>query len=159
MLLLLFGYYKLGGFNPVKVELINTDDYHLLGRHFEGNYQSDTVRLYYNQMRDYVQKGTINGFPAIIYDQEPQGARRRAKSFIGVLLDEPTSIEGLENREINASQAIRVSKEAHISVMPNPDKIERLITSFATENQLTIGPFNIEIFHTENRLVIERPVK
>jgi 3D (Asp-Asp-Asp) domain-containing protein len=64
----------------------------------------------------------------------------------------------LTSKEITASVAIRISKEAHISVMPNPEKIHELIESFANEHRLKVGDLDIEIYHTHNRLVIERPV-
>jgi hypothetical protein len=42
--------------------------------------------------------------------------------------------------------------------MPNPDRIDRLIQAYAQANTLTVGESNIEIYHKNNRLVIERPI-
>lgn len=157
------GYYRMGGLNPVKVELVDVDNYQLLGRYFEGNYKSDTVAIYFNEMQDYLESGQINGDPVIIYYQEPEGVQGLSLIFVGIRVSEPGDKEKQEfshllNDEIIASSAIRVSKEGHISVMPNPEKIAKLIESFAEEKNLKIGEASIEIYQSQSRLVVERPV-
>lgn len=160
VIVLLFGYYKLGGFNPVQAELVQVNNYYLAGRNFQGSYKSDTVRVYFNEMRDYVQEGKVKGQPVIIYDQEPTGKRGHSAMFIGVRLtaQEPPGPD-LEIRPVAATRAIRISKDAHISVMPNPDKIGRKILRYAEENGLEMVGSSIEIYFPNNRLVIEQPVK
>ena len=69
-----------------------------------------------------------------------------------------SSHEDLEKREIPAKRSIRVSKDAHIAVMPNPDRIDRLIQAYAQDEDLTASELNIEIYYHNNRLVIERPI-
>ncbi len=157
------GYYRMGGLNPVKVELVEVDSYNLLGRYFEGSYKSDTVAIYFNEMQDYIESGRITGDPVIIYYQEPEGVLGLSRIFVGIRLSELGNTEKQEfghllNDGIQASSAIRVSKEAHISVMPNPEKIAKLIESFAEEHNLKIGTASIEIYQSQNRLVVERPV-
>ena len=104
--------------------------------------------------------GVLKGHPVIIYDQEPIGSSGKATSFIGIMLVEspPSPLDDLEEREIPAKRSVRVSKDAHISVMPNPDRIDRLIQAYAQANTLTVDELNIEIYHKNNRLVIERPI-
>ncbi|GJM29207.1 MAG: hypothetical protein DHS20C17_18420 [Cyclobacteriaceae bacterium] len=163
LLVLLFaGYYKLGGFNPVQVELVEVDNYHLAGRYFEGSYESDTVGMYFNQMKEVLGAGVVEGNPVIIYHHEPTDSSGLSMIFVGILLSD-TEIEPLPSRdliriEIDASTAIRVSKKAHISVMPNPDKIDKLIEAYARDHRVKIAALDIEIYHSDNRLVIERPV-
>ena len=110
-------------------------------------------------MRSLVLQSKVQGQPVIIYDQEPDGTRGFSRSFIGVVLTGNVSAPGhLENREISASHAIRVSKDAHISVMPKPEKIAKKIKDFsAQQGALLTGP-SIEIYMPNNRLVIEQPV-
>lgn len=158
------GYVILGGFRPVQISLVQVDNYYLLGRHFEGRYKSDTVGNYFSEMRAYLLDGIIKGSPVIIYDEEPGDRRGISKVFIGIKLTDISSLTDqkttgdLENREILASRAIRVSKDAHISVMPNPDRISRKIIQFSKENGLIIDGPCIEIYHSNDRLVIEQPV-
>jgi hypothetical protein len=160
LILLAFGYYRLGGLSPVLVETITVDNYHLVGRYFEATYKSDTIRAYFEEMKGYLKDGVLTGQPVIIYDQEPSGSRGKATGFIGIkLVESPSwSLDNLEKREIPAKRSIRVSKDAHISVMPNPNKIDRLISDYALTHALSIGDLNIEIYHPNNRLVIERPI-
>lgn len=159
LLLLFFGYYQLGGLNPLQVEMVRVDNYYLIGRYFQGNHQSDTIRLYFNEMNRYVEEGILSGHPAIIYDQEPEGTRGKSKSFIGILTKKPTSYGDLKQRQISATECIRVYKNSHISVMPNPAKIEKLIRSYAEEHGYELDEFNVEIYHPSSRLVIERPIR
>ncbi len=160
LILLAFGYYRLGGLNSIQIEIVTVDSYHLVGRYFEGNYKSDTIRIYFEEMKEYLKEGTLKGQPIIIYDQEPTGSPGKATSYIGVLLvgSPSSSLDNLEKREIPAKRSIRVSKDAHISVMPNPDRIDRMIQAYAQAKTLTVGELNIEIYYPNNRLVIERPI-
>jgi len=160
LILVAFGYYRLGGLNPVLVEIITVDNYYLVGRYFEATYKSDTIRAYFEEMKGYLNDSTLTGQPIIIYDQEPSGSRGKATGFIGIKLKESPSysLDDLEKREIPAKRSIRVSKDAHISVMPNPNKIDRLIKDYALTHALVVGDLNIEIYHPNNRLVIERPI-
>ncbi len=157
---LLIAFYQLGGFRPVVMELIPVYDYQLAGRYFNGSFRSDSIRIYFNQMSQLVQQNKLKGQPVIIYDQEPDGSRGLSKSFIGVLLRNEQGIPpDLEKREIFASNAIRLSKDAHISVMPKPHKIAERINDFCEQhNAQSFGP-SIEIYYPNNRLVIEQPVR
>lgn len=153
-------YYILGGFSPVTLELVRVNNYQLAGRYFEGSYRSDSIRIYFNEMKTLLQQGRLQGYPVIIYDQEPDGIRGISKSFIGIELSDNNSTPGnLEKREMKATEVIRISKDAHISVMPGPNNINKRITRFCQEHDVSpVGP-SIEIYHPNNRLVIEQPVR
>ena len=153
-------YYKLGGFSPVTLELVEVNNYHLAGRYFEGSFRSDTIRIYFDEMKSLLQQGRLEGSPVIVYDQEPDGIQGLSRSFIGIaLLDSETIPIDLDKREIMASTVIRVSKDAHISVMPNPTNITKKIARFCQEHHaVPVGP-SIEIYQPDNRLIIEQPVQ
>jgi len=78
------GYIRLGGLSPVQTELVQIDNYYLLGRSFEGRYKSDTVRNYFNEKQVHVQDGIVEEHPVIIYDKEPTGNRGISKIFVGI---------------------------------------------------------------------------
>lgn len=160
VILLAVVYYKLGGFNSLQVETIEVNNYHLVGRYFEGSYKRDTVGRYFEEMRSYLDTGILTGQLVIIYNQELIGKHGKTRSFIGIMLEQNllSSIDDLEKREIPAKGSIRVSKDAHIAVMPNPDRIDRLIQAYAKDEDLTASELNIEIYYDNNRLVIERPI-
>ena len=158
-------YIFLGGFSPVKISLVEVNNYYLLGRQFEGRYKSDTIGNFVREMRGYIQDGIIKGQPVIIYDREPGDIHGISLVFVGIKLTDTSVLNDdhqqtgeLRKREIMATQAIRVAKNAHISMMPNPDRISRKITQFSKENGLTIDGPCIEIYHSNDRLVIEQPV-
>ena len=161
ILLLTAGYYRLGGFNGLSLETITVNNYDLVGLYFEGSYKSDTVRAYFEKMKGFIDDDRVEGQVVIIYDQEPQGKRGYTKGFIGIRLIEPPliSLHSLEKRFIPTKRSVRISKDAHISVMPNPDKIDRLIIEYADSNDLELSSMNIELYYPNNRLVVERPIK
>ena len=78
------GYIKLGGLSLVQMELLQIDNYYLLGRPFEGRYKCDTVRNYFNEMQVHLQDGIVEEHPVIIYDKEPTGNREISKIVAGI---------------------------------------------------------------------------
>ena len=151
-------YYIKGGFNKVEVTLVEVENYRMIGRYFEGNYRGDTVRIIFEEMVAYLESQEAEGRPVIIYDQEPDSNGGKIKGFVGILTTYPTALPGLKEREVSASQSVRVQKDAHISMMPNPDKINELIESFASSQGVELESFNLEIYNPNNRLVVERPI-
>lgn len=149
----------LGGFKPLKVEVVPVQNYLFQGRSFEGSYQSDTLQQYFQEMKAFIAQADSKSPIIMIFDQEPQGKRGKVEGFIGVPVAE-RSLQGenWELREIPSREAIRVSKDCHSTLMPNPRKIETLIQEFLEENSRQIRPFNIEFYYPDNRLVIERPL-
>lgn len=152
-------YYLMGGFNPIIIKTVSVDNYYLIGKQFQGTYKSDTIQLYFSEMKTYLEQGTFEGPITIIYDQEPLGNRGYIKSFIGIrTLKAMTPSPGLIVRSIEASQAIQVSKECHSALMPNPHEIAKFIAEEAREKSVKSLSFNIEMYYPNNRLVIERPL-
>ena len=157
LLLLLAAYTYMGGFKPLKVERVAVNDYHLMGRSFAGSYRSDTIRMYFEEMRSLLDEAGRSDPIVIIYDQEPQGNKGIIKNFIGVFAtDKVYNATNLQIRQVIADSAIRVSKQCHPSLMPNPNKIDRLINDQGGTNSEIP---NIELYYPNNRLVIERPIK
>lgn len=153
-------YYWLGGFNPLQVELVPVDQIYLVGRYFEGRQQSDTIRRYFNEMKEYVQGDTYPGQLVIIYDQEPRGPSGQVKVFVGVRMQKPLkeAAGGLQLRTLEASRAIRISKASHSVVMPNPEDLNKLIADYAREQHLKLRGPSMEIYLPDNRLLVEHPL-
>ena len=151
-------YAYLGGFNPLQAERVGVSSYHLVGRTFDGSYRSDTIRQYFDEMRTLLQRQQLSEQPVvIIYDQEPQGSQGQIKNFIGIFTRNVTIDPDLrlQSRTISADSALRISKNCHPSLMPNPDKIAALIDKeLGSASALTP---NIELYYPNDRLIIERP--
>lgn len=151
-------YYFLGGFNALQIETVAVSNYYLVGKSFEGTYKSDTLQEYFTLMKSHLQEKTYEGRLAVIYDQEPQGSKGYIKSFIGIVLSKELHQipRNLETRNITCSEAVRVWKDCHSSLMPNPHEITRLITDNLGDRPAY--QFSIEMYYPDNRLVVERPL-
>lgn len=154
-------YYFLGGFNPLQIKTVTVDSYYMIGKYFNGSYKSDTIQVYFSEMRDYVKTGTYQGPITIIYDQEPVGSRGMIKSFIGIRLSQATEVlpQDLTTRVIYADHAVRISKDCHSALMPNPNKIAEIINELLINENRIPFDFSIEMYYPNNRLVIEQPLK
>jgi|GEM_PF-6162682 len=147
---------NLGGFKPLKIERVAVDSYRMIGREFSGSYRSDTIRQYFDEMRQLLEAHNSNDPIIIIYDQEPEGMRGNIKNFVGVFVTSEIkhSKTGLQERVVIADSAVRVSKACHPSLMPNPEKINSYID--AELGDAGESP-SIELYYPDNRLVVERP--
>ena len=106
-------------FKPLKIERVAVNSYHLIGREFSGSYRSDTIRLYFDEMRQLLEAHNTADPIIIIYDQEPQGMRGNIKNFVGVFAtpEIKNSKSELTERVIIADSAVRVFQ----SLSPQPN--------------------------------------
>ncbi len=154
-------YYYLGGFNPVSVEVVPVQPYFLLGKEFSGSHRSDTLRTYFNQMKALRDSLNLSGPVVLIYDQEPQGPRGMVSNFTGLRLESPprSTAPGYKIRSVRADSVVRISKDCHAALMPNPSKVESLLQDYLQRNGLVPFDYNLELYYPDNRLVIERPLE
>lgn len=152
-------YNYLGGFQKVKLEVLETTPYHMVGRYYEGKYDRDSLAALFFEAKSWMQIQEQSGTLTVVNYMGENGAENSdsVKTFIGVLFstESPEMIAPYEHREIKGGKKLRASIEAHSIVMPTRETIEEKMKTFAQEEQLLLEPIIIEKYVSDEELVVE----
>ncbi len=161
ILILIVGYFYLGGLNKVEITIENVSDYNLVGMHFQGKTKSDTLETAFFEAREYVQSGELNGVLTLIHYNDTTLEEGIVKMFVGVKLNSGTSNfpDHYQRLTIPANRSIRATIEAHNVVMPSPETIEGQIKEKANELNLDLQEFTIEQYVSARELLIDMPIR
>lgn len=158
LLIIILGvYYFLGGFNEVAIEVIEVENYEVVGHYYEGPYERDTIASLFFDAKELLENKILSGDLSVInFENDPE--QKHSKIFIGILVNQETSDfpKNLERRKVNGGKVIRASIQSHNIVMPTRDKIDEKMTAFAAANNLTLSGVTIERYVSENQLLIEK---
>ncbi len=151
-------YYKLGGFNEPRIEVTMAGPYTIAGRYYEGSVRDKSFGALYDQTEEMIQQGRLHGKMCAIYYSDPEKEKGQIKAFVGALLPDTvvTLPEGLELRRIPPQKVIQGHINAHYTVAPG---IYHKVHDYAKANELVISDTTLEIYHTQNQLTIEVPVR
>ncbi len=161
IIVLVIGYFYLGGLNKVDITLESVSDYNLVGIHYQGKPKGEGIKTAFFLAQEHLEDGRLKGVLTLVHYNDTTLINDDVKLFIGVKLNAGASDfpEGYERLTIPASNAIRATIEAHNVVMPSPENIELLMKEKATQLNLRIQDFTIEQYFSERELTIEIPVK
>lgn len=159
IIILIAVYNHLGGFHRVKLEVLETGPYHMVGRYYEGKYDRDSIATLFfdakNWMRNQEEAGTLS---VVNYMGDTQNENLDSvKTFIGVIFskESPEKIAPYEYRKIEGGKKLRASIEAHSIVMPGRETIEEKMKAYAQEKQFLLKPVMIEKYISDEQLVVE----
>tara|TARA_R110001592_G_scaffold31788_1_gene111713 strand:- start:577 stop:1107 length:531 start_codon:yes stop_codon:yes gene_type:complete len=156
-------YVYLGGLNSVEFTVENVNDYHLVGRMFQGQADAKEIEDYFFEAKDFAIGGTIDGELTILHYNDTTLAKKEIKLFIGVLLNNSADTldlpVGYTLVKVPAQQTIRATILANNAVIPGPETIEARLKEKAEETGLTTQAFTIEKYISEKEMVIDMPVK
>ncbi len=153
-------YYALGGFNEIALEVTEISDYKLVGKHYEGVYERDTIAALFYDAKDLSESLGLPGKLTVV-DIKNASAVDSISIFIGVQLqshNEKTP-EGATIRDISGGRVVRAIIESHSIVMPTREKTEERMNKFAHENNLEFKGITIERYVSEDKLIIEKFIK
>ena len=153
----------LGGFSPIKPQIVSVKDYTIYGAMFEGNYKSNDLNELVDKMRKQQTNFTQSSELVIInYFNEPKETIGLLHNFVGIKtahLVSDSLVIGLEKRTIPALQAIRVEVPIKPLVMPSPEKVKKIAFDYAKQQKVELQNFSIEQYTDNGMLVVEFPVK
>ena len=157
------GYYYFGGFTEREQELVEVNDYHLVGKHYKGKLNSKELEDIFYEVRSQYEKGEPAGTLTLVTIKEPATGKDTLEQFIGILTESPgatTLPKGWETYTIEAEQAVRNTVRAHNLVMPKPEEVRDEILVFASNKNLNLKPnISIEKYLGERHLEVEIPVE
>mgnify|MGYP003109766211 FL=1 len=156
-------YVYLGGLNSVEYTVENVNDYHVLGRMFQGKADAKEIEDYFFEAKDFAITGTIDGELTILHYNDTTLAKVEIKLFIGVLLNNAADTvdlpAGYTLVKVSAQKTVRATIQASNAVIPGPETIEAKLKEKAEETGLIPQSFTIEKYLSETEMVIDMPVK
>lgn len=162
-ILTLLGYYYLGGFTGRELEVVEVNDYRLMGKRYFGRLDNPALEDVFYEVRSQAESGAPSGTLAIVVLKEPETGKDSVEQFIGILLDQPAQAslpQGWELFTIEANRAVRNTIRAHNLVMPRPKEIRDEIEEYAREQQLPLRTdITIEKYLGERHLEVEVPLE
>lgn len=150
-------YYLLGGFKEVILVTAQNNIYSIAGKEFKGKASNDTLRLYFNEMKNILETGKMKGDLCLINYQDENLADNEVHHFIGILLGEGTSeiSGGLSVRELENKTSFKAALVMHPLVRPNSEKVQAQIYEYAQEQGYELENYSIEIFFSDDSMMVE----
>jgi hypothetical protein len=153
--------YSLGGFEPVKPELISNRQTVIYGWPYEGSYSSDSLTNQIAALRKIIKENDHIGTLTIINYQQPKLEQRgMVKQFVGIEWENskvnPPS--GMDSLIIEAYNGFHFRIPIKPLVMPSPEKLKHLAAEAAQSMDGELQDFSIEQYQN-NFLITNFPLK
>ncbi len=150
-------YAYLGGFQEVKLTVESEDEYHIIGKYFEGKVESDTMKTIFLEAKTMAEKKIINGTVVVLYYKDASKGDDEIECFAGLLLlNKPENIPlGMEYRNFKSKGVIRAKFDGHRIVTPNPSRVKEEVNNYAKENNLTLQSLFIEKYFSNNAIEVD----
>lgn len=160
-LLTLVGYYWLGGFNDITIELVETPARPVLGKPYRGKYGDLALREIFVRARQLQASDTVSGTLVVVNLDSASAGGKQVNQFIGVALDQPPRImpNGYRLDTLVAGTYLRAYVQAHPLVMPQPETINQQLTEYANAHQLTVRGLPIEFYRASDTLWVEMSIR
>ncbi|AKQ46991.1 hypothetical protein TH63_17245 [Rufibacter radiotolerans] len=153
--LVLVFYTYMGGFAEVNVTKGVSSQVLMAGKYYEGNTEADELGKIYQQVGKAVEDKQLVGDLAGIYYNNPGKDSKTIKAFIGVAVQDTTSLPvGFTVRVVPAGQPV-LKGELDASITIAPKRIYSALFDYAEEHNLTLQEFYVERFPEGKPAVIE----
>ena len=144
-----WGFDRLGGNNPIIIELVNSKPESLAGRTFEGIPQDEKLANYFEEIQ--TQKGLKPGtYLHTIYEVEPAGKLDTMKVFVGI--NQAVPLNDFEFKTFDANGYLIAKISGSRWVMPGPDTIKEKLENYAQENGLELNGVFIDKIISEQEV-------
>ena len=157
----LAGYYWLGGFNQITIEVVKEPARPILGKHYQGQYGDLALRKIFVEAKQLQQSNTIQGLLTVVNLDSISANNQSINQLIGITLtDQSTTIpSGYQLDTIPSGTYVRATLQANPLVMPQPKTVNEQIAAYADEHQLTISGIPIEFYPSSGTLWIEMAIE
>ncbi|WP_143959631.1 hypothetical protein [Litoribacter populi] len=154
LLLGLLGYYLLGGFNDLELEVVQTDSIHLMGYEYRGTPQDEALPQTFQKAEGLMGEGkTLH----TIYHVEPAGKLDTMEVFVGV--EYGGDMGEAKELIIESQNAIVATMKSSPFVMPGPNKVKKRIEEFAVLNGLETQGIYIDRIVEAEHVEVWAPLK
>lgn len=153
---LYFIFDRLGGNNPIEIQLVEASPPTLAGKYFSGQPQDQEL---VNTFRSIETLLSLNPGKKIhtIYFQEPKGKLDTMKVFIG--LDLPFAPAELETLEFPQTRHLLATIKRNKWVMPSPIHVKEELNASAKSRNLSLVGIFIDRIISESEVQVIAPIK
>ena len=153
----LFFYNSLGGFEDLKVELVEKPETTIYGQEYFGMSTGKEVNALIREMHLRLEDGTLKGTLSVCYFGNPDQNIDSVRFFVGVEQSEPLPPlpEKLKSIVIRKGKAVRATINSYSVVAPNPDKVNQKLRKFAQQYGGKTGEFFMERYASEKEIYSE----
>lgn len=151
-----YAFDRLGGNNPIEVEVIESTPPTLVGKSFKGQPQDAKLR---ETFRSIETLQSLNPGRKIhtVYFQEPGGKLDTMEVFVG--LDLPFGSVELETYTFTEARYLLAKIKGNQWVMPGPNKVKAKLEEVAKEKNLSLSGIFIDRIISETEVHVIAPIK
>jgi hypothetical protein len=155
------GYYWLGGFNPINVEVVRLDERVVVGQAYRGTYGDLALREIFVKARQQQERGAMPGVLTVVNRDAASGSGQEVNQFIGIALSAPIDSlpTGYQRDSLAAGTYLRARVTANPLVQPRPQAINERLLNYAAKHGLTVSGLPIEVYRTPDTLWVEMEVR
>lgn len=150
-------YYLLGGFEPIKVYKMESENRVMVGKTFYNHYTSGDPVEFGKRCRELLENKEIEGVLTIIRYQNDTIPDDKILQFIGITLDYDMAEipRDFDVEEVKTGTRYGVFLTMHVLVQPRPPKIEAMIREAAAANSDKLQDLFVEFRYLDNSLSVE----
>ena len=150
--------YSLGGFKPVKPQLVSLHDTVIYGKLYEGSYNSELLSELIDQYRRELEKHQQAGQLTIVnYDQPDLEKRGMVKQFVGIIWRGQSARSDSDSLVLPACNAVQFKIPIKPLVMPSPEKLNEMARDYSIQMETTLLGYSIEQYLGKS-LIINYPL-
>ena len=159
--LALAGYYWLGGFNEITIEVIKEAPRPVMGKAYRGQYGDLALSEMFVRAKQLQQEGAVPGVLTVINRDTTSASDKSVNQFIGITLNAPlaTLPEGYQVDTMAAGTYLRAKMHAHPVVMPKPKAVNEQMAAYAAQHRLTVSGLPIEFYRASDTVWVEMAVR
>ena len=160
-LLALIGYYWLGGFNPVIIEVVNHPERVVIGQPYQGRYGDLKLREIFVKTNQAIQAGTWPAPLVVINRDTVMAEEKEINQLIGVLSTRPDTLSSphYQADTLPVGRYLRAVVQAQPNAMPQPEAVNEQMRQYAQEHQWTLSNTIVEFYVAYDTLWIEMPIQ
>ena len=160
-LLTLAGYYWLGGFNEITVEVVEEDTRVVVGKAYRGKYGDLALRKIFVEAGQLQRAGTVPGVLTVINYDTLSASGQQINQFIGITQTAPltTLPQGYQRDTIAAGSYLRAQVTARSLIRPSPGTVNERLVNYARQHQLSVSGLPIEFYRASDTLWVEMAIR
>ena len=157
----LLGYYWLGGFNEIKMAVVEAPVRPLVGKAYQGQYGDLALRKVFVQAQRLLASDSVAGTLLVVNLDSASAGGKQVNQFIGIALTAPADSlpPGYQHDTLTAGTYLRAQVTAHPLAQPRPRTINERLSTYAAEHDITVSGLPIEFYRAPDTLWVEMAVR